>query len=102
MPRCTHSDTIHVDAVPAAERPGLVCAACVAMGSSWVHLRQCRTCGNVACCDDSPNRHARAHAEGEGHPIITSAQPQEGWSYCYADMLTFEIEDGRIVGEVEG
>ena len=102
MPHCTHSNMIEVGAVGAADRPELVCEACVQMGSTWVHLRECRTCGNVACCDDSPNQHARKHAQSQEHPIITSAQPGEGWSYCYVDEVTFAVEDGRIVGEVDG
>src|ERR1700730_8911645 len=31
---------------------------CLQIGSPWLHLRLCRTCGNVGCCDDSPNRPA--------------------------------------------
>jgi hypothetical protein len=30
---------------------------CLKIGSPWVHLRLCRTCGHVGCCDDSPRRH---------------------------------------------
>jgi hypothetical protein len=26
-----------------------------------VHLRLCRTCGHVGCCDDSRNKHATKH-----------------------------------------
>ncbi|MGE6494814.1 UBP-type zinc finger domain-containing protein [Cupriavidus metallidurans] len=35
-----------------------------------MHLRLCRACGHVGCCDNSPLRHARAHYEKTGHPII--------------------------------
>ena len=31
------------------------------MGSHWLHLRRCTSCGHVGCCDSSPNRHATAH-----------------------------------------
>ena len=34
------------------------CEECLKIGSSWVHLRLCLTCGHVGCCDSSPNRHA--------------------------------------------
>jgi len=38
------------------------CEECLEVGSRWVHLRLCLTCGHVGCCDSSPNRHARRHA----------------------------------------
>jgi uncharacterized UBP type Zn finger protein len=53
-----------------------------------VHLRVCLTCGNVGCCDSSPGRHARAHAHDSGHQVMTSAEPGETWSWCFADELT--------------
>ena len=28
------------------------------MGSDWVHLRMCLTCGHVGCCDQSRWKHA--------------------------------------------
>lgn len=37
------------------------CEECLESGSPWVHLRLCRTCGHVGCCDGSPNRHATKH-----------------------------------------
>ena len=40
------------------------CEECLRLGSPWVHLRLCLTCGHVGCCDSSPMRHARAHAPG--------------------------------------
>jgi uncharacterized UBP type Zn finger protein len=64
--------------------PG-VCEDCVAIGSTWVHLRLCLTCGHVGCCDQSPMRHARGHARRDGHPIMQSAQPGENWRWCYID-----------------
>ncbi|HEX3205470.1 MAG TPA: UBP-type zinc finger domain-containing protein, partial [Propionibacteriaceae bacterium] len=44
------------------------------------------------CCDDSPNKHASAHARDIGHPIIRSAEPGENWSYCYIDDITFILD----------
>ena len=29
------------------------CEECMQIGSSWVHLRLCLTCGHVGCCDSS-------------------------------------------------
>jgi len=61
------------------------CEECVKIGSSWVHLRICQTCGATLCCDSSPNRHASRHAQASGHPVIASAEPGERWLYCYPD-----------------
>ena len=59
------------------------------IGASWVHLRLCRECGKVSCCDDSPNRHATEHFHETDHPIIRSAEPGEQWSWCYVDQVAF-------------
>lgn len=61
------------------------CAECVQIGSRWVHLRTCQTCGITRCCDSSPHRHASAHARASGHSVIASAEPGERWLYCYPD-----------------
>lgn len=61
------------------------CEECVKTGDTWVHLRTCQTCGTTLCCDSSPNRHARWHADTSGHPVIASAEPGERWLYCYPD-----------------
>ena len=82
---CTHLDQIH-DVEPSADG----CEDCLRIGSGWVHLRLCMTCGHVGCCDQSPNRHATAHAHATGHPIIRSHEPGEGWGYCYPDDLYME------------
>ena len=61
------------------------CEECLRLGTEWVHLRQCLTCGHVGCCDSSPLRHARAHAYSAGHPIVRSFEPGESWRWCYVD-----------------
>jgi uncharacterized UBP type Zn finger protein len=61
------------------------CEECVRLGSPWVHLRLCLTCGRVGCCDSSPLRHASAHARDVGHPIVQSFEPGEDWRWCYVD-----------------
>jgi uncharacterized UBP type Zn finger protein len=88
MEQCTHLDQVVVD------RPEHVdgCADCMAIGARWLHLRVCRSCGKVGCCDSSPNRHASEHARASEHPIITSVEPREFWSYCYVDDVMFELE----------
>src|SRR5215471_5227221 len=75
--KCSHIDTIR-EVTPNARG----CEECLKMGSSWVHLRLCRTCGHVGCCDDSPNRHATRHFHATGHPIIEGYDPPEGWGCC--------------------
>jgi CPA2 family monovalent cation:H+ antiporter-2 len=77
---CTHTD--QAKTVSYAKRE---CPECVAKGDSWVHLRICMSCGHLGCCDSSKNRHARAHFEKSGHPIIKSIQPGEDWAWCYLD-----------------
>jgi uncharacterized UBP type Zn finger protein len=59
------------------------CEDCLRIGSDWVHLRLCLTCGHVGCCDDSPHRHAAAHFHSTRHPIIQSFEPGEDWRWCY-------------------
>ena len=66
-------------------RPREGCEDCMKIGATWVHLRICLTCGHVACCDSSPNRHATAHFRATHHAMITSAEAEETWAYCYAD-----------------
>ena len=67
MSTCTHLDQVLVD------RPEKVA-------------------GCEECCDSSPNRHASAHVRNSGHPIVTSVEPGEEWSYCYVDDVAFLIE----------
>lgn len=64
------------------------CQDCLADGSTdWVHLRLCLTCGRVGCCDSSPQRHASAHYQSTGHPVIRSFQPGENWRWCFVDEV---------------
>jgi uncharacterized UBP type Zn finger protein len=79
---CEHASTVKVHEVA---RPAAGCVDCLAIGGRWVHLRYCLACGHVGCCDSSPNRHATKHFRGSGHPIVTSGEPGETWSYCYID-----------------
>jgi hypothetical protein len=83
---CTHTDSIH-HVTPSAKG----CEECLKTGSPWVHLRLCRTCGHVGCCDDSPNRHARAHFHETAHPIIEGYDPPEGWGWCFVDRVALDL-----------
>ena len=85
---CGHLGTIvHVEGREGV--PG--CPQCIELGSRWVHLRRCTECGQVGCCDDSPNRHASRHHEATGHPVIRSLEPGESWLWCYVDEVAFTI-----------
>ena len=77
---CTHQSMIH-EVTPSAEG----CEECLRIGSGWVHLRICLTCGHVGCCDNSPNKHASRHFKETGHPIIQSFDSDEDWRWCYID-----------------
>ena len=72
---------------PEPDSPG-ECLDCVRQGTAWVDLRLCLSCGKVACCDSSPERHANAHYEHSGHPVMRSAEPGENWRWCFVDRLT--------------
>jgi Zn-finger in ubiquitin-hydrolases and other protein len=85
---CSHLDTIAYTQVPAVV-PG--CEDCLQIGSRWLHLRMCASCGHIGCCDDSPNRHATAHHRASGHPIVRSAEPGEDWFWCYEDEIVFAV-----------
>ena len=85
MDYCEHISTIK-PVTPSADG----CEDCLKTGDSWVHLRLCRSCGHVGCCDSSPNRHATKHYHASQHPIIESFEPGEGWGYCYADETFYE------------
>lgn len=61
------------------------CPECVAKGDTWAQLRICMVCGHVGCCDSSKNKHARAHHQQSGHPIIKTIEPGDDWAWCYAD-----------------
>ena len=78
----------HVAEIRAVEpRTPEGCEECLAIGSDWVHLRLCLTCGHVGCCDNSPNRHATKHFRQTQHPLIQSFEPGEEWLWCYVDEL---------------
>jgi hypothetical protein len=76
---------VHADAIRPVPPPGSGCETCLEIGDTWVHLRQCLTCGRTLCCDVSPNRHSSRHCRAEGHPVIRSAEPGEDWVYCFGE-----------------
>jgi uncharacterized UBP type Zn finger protein len=89
---CTHLDQVTVTELP----PSIAgCEECLKVGSGWVHLRMCMSCGKIGCCDSSPNRHARSHADEDDHPIARSAEQGEDWSWCFVDEIAFVVAHDR-------
>jgi hypothetical protein len=82
MKECSHLDQVK-DVPPRTEG----CEECLKIGGRWVHLRLCRSCGHVGCCDSSLNRHATKHFGSTHHPIVRSFEPGEDWSWCYVDQM---------------
>lgn len=85
--RCAELGTLGID-VTADPDPRVgdlgSCEECTQLGEHhWAHLLICLTCGHVGCCDSSPRRHATAHFEESGHPVMRSAEPGEVWRWCY-------------------
>jgi uncharacterized UBP type Zn finger protein len=79
---CTHLQQVNQN-INAKTPNG--CEECLQMGSDWVHLRLCLSCGHVGCCDSSLNKHGTKHFKSTGHPIIKSFEPDEDWKWCYVD-----------------
>jgi hypothetical protein len=90
MATCTHLDHVLITELPEAVDG---CADCLATGGKWLHLRICLECGHVGCCDDSPGRHASAHARGTEHPVVRSLEPGEEWCWCFVDEMAMLIPD---------
>jgi len=80
----------HLAGIAALPEPTIhVCRICVEQGDTWVHLRMCLECGEVSCCDSSPNKHATAHNGATDHLVMRGIEPGERWVYCYEDSETF-------------
>jgi hypothetical protein len=87
MPTCTHIDDVDESLEPSSTG----CEDCLRLGGSWVHLRMCRHCGHVGCCDSSPARHASGHFRETGHAVVSSYEPREDWWWCFADEVAFTM-----------
>jgi uncharacterized UBP type Zn finger protein len=77
-PRCEHLDGL-TPVTPTSNG----CRKCQARGNGWVTLLVCLTCGWVACSDDSPNQHAKAHYEETDHPVAHSLERGSSRRWCY-------------------
>ena len=87
---CTHLGQIR-DVTPSA----LGCEDCLRTGDAWFHLRICRTCGHVGCCDQSPNKHATKHFHATRHPIIEGYDPPEGWGGAMSTSCSLIWQTGQ-------
>ena len=83
---CPHIKTIR-KVTPSARG----CEECLKIGSPWVHLRLCLSCGHVGCCDSSKNKHATKHFHATKHPIMRSLEPGESWGWCFVDQIELEF-----------
>ena len=79
----------HLADVQVVQTDASTCDDC-APDAIWPALRLCLTCGHVGCCDTSVEKHAKAHWETTGHPLIRSIRMDEGWLWCYEDNALFE------------
>ena len=85
------ADCPHIGHIKVVQPSALGCEECLKIGSEWLHLRLCRTCGHVGCCDQSPHQHATKHFHATHHPVIEGYDPPEGWAWCYVDEQFFEL-----------
>jgi hypothetical protein len=84
--QCTHLKQFR-EVSPSADG----CEECLRTGDRWVHLRLCRICGHVGCCDSSPNRHATKHFRATGHSAMETFYPPDGWGWCYIDEVMIDL-----------
>jgi uncharacterized UBP type Zn finger protein len=106
MPRAIHrrgNDTgdlrrcVHIAAADKVEPLSTVCPQSRERGDGWAELWLCQSCGWVACSDNSPNQHARAHYEETDHPIAGPLQDDARPRWCYVHECVVRPESaGRV------
>ena len=79
----------HLADVAVVRTDAVTCDDC-APDEIWPALRLCLSCGHVGCCDTSVHKHAKAHWEETGHPLMRSIRMEEGWIWCYEDNAFFQ------------
>jgi uncharacterized UBP type Zn finger protein len=77
-PRCEHLDGLEPVRPQSAD-----CRDCQNLPGRPAGLVVCLTCGWVACSDDSPNQHARAHYQETDHPVAAGLAPGSARRWCY-------------------
>lgn len=93
---CSHRDHIRLLTLPDTVDG---CEECLVSREPWLHLRICLECGHIGCCDESPNRHATAHANATRHPLIRSLEPGEKWAWCYIDRVAMLVP--QVLGSTQ-
>jgi uncharacterized UBP type Zn finger protein len=74
----------HAAAIRPVQPHSAGCQECLDRGTDWVGLWLCLTCGWVACSDDSPCQHAKAHYEETDHPLVSPQQtPEARWCHVH-------------------
>jgi uncharacterized UBP type Zn finger protein len=73
----------HLAAIGPVEPSSAGCLACLASGAQWVELWLCLSCGWVACSNDSPGQHAKAHYEETDHPVAARLGQGPPLRWCY-------------------
>jgi len=77
-PRCEHLDGLAPVGPQSTD-----CRECLNGRDRQTSLVVCLTCGWVACSDDSPHQHAKAHYQETDHPVAASLVPGAAWRWCY-------------------
>ena len=90
---CEHLEHLSVDDFPPPKTPE-GCEECLAEGTFWVALRECRSCGHVGCCDSSTGRHATRHFEQTKHPVMRAVPPAT-WTWCYVHQAMGRLDESR-------
>ena len=90
MSACEHLENLAASDFPPPRTPN-ACEDCLNEGTQWVQLRECRTCGDVGCCDSSPRKHATAHFHQTQHPVMRSIMPGDAWAWCYLHSIYGDV-----------
>lgn len=87
VPAASHNGTAprceHLDGLAPVKPQSTGCPDCRNRPGHPEGLVVCLTCGWVACSDDSPNRHARAHYEETDHPVTAGLASGSARRWCY-------------------
>jgi uncharacterized UBP type Zn finger protein len=78
----------HLSGVRSIKPHSTECLECLDRGCGWVALWLCLSCGWVACSDDSPNQHAKAHYQETDHPVAVSLEHELRQRWCYVHQCT--------------
>jgi CPA1 family monovalent cation:H+ antiporter len=87
---CQDLRGLTVNDFPPVRTPN-ACEECLAEGTVWVALRECRTCGHVGCCDSSTGKHATRHFQETQHAVMRAVPPAV-WTWCYVHEVMGKLE----------